>query len=119
GDHDTVGPRRLLLPFVWKGPTHGHPASSAHAPGPPTRRPRRGDSEGLPPRRQAARRTLPQASRSGLRARIPRLPPLPQELIEDLISRSRDQVLGSRSPRPARQPLALWEMVRRGEGIVE
>jgi hypothetical protein len=37
------------------------------------------------------------------------------ELLEDLISRSRDQILGSRSPWLGREPVALWEMVRRGQ----
>jgi hypothetical protein len=35
-----------------------------------------------------------------------------RELIEDLISRSRDQIPGSRSPGPVLQPLVLWEMVQ-------
>ena len=35
-----------------------------------------------------------------------------KKLNEDLISRSRDQILGSRSPWIARWPLVVWEMVR-------
>ena len=41
-----------------------------------------------------------------------------EKLNEDLISRSRDQILGSRGPWLARQPLAAWEMVRPREEIV-
>jgi len=41
-----------------------------------------------------------------------------EKLNEDLISRSRDQILGSRGPWLARQPLAVWEMVRPREEIV-
>ena len=44
-------------------------------------------------------------------------PVLSRKTYEDLISRSRDQILGSRSPWLA-EPLAVWEMVRPREEIV-
>ncbi len=55
-----VGFQTVFPTSVWKGPTHEHRNSSAHAPRPAIGRPRRRNADRVPPRRPAARCPLSQ-----------------------------------------------------------
>jgi len=67
------GFQTVFLPSVWKGSTHGHSASRAHAPRSTIGRLGPGHSSGLPRRGQATGRTLPASSRSADREASSRL----------------------------------------------